>query len=72
MQDNNELLRVTLYRSVDNTTDWFEKFTITDEELVKLIMDVDFTNNRNGTSDDLNKSRVKPIAQAILHKLKGE
>jgi hypothetical protein len=37
MQDDNELLRVTLYRNIDNSVDWFEPFEVTGGEIYQLI-----------------------------------
>lgn len=45
---------------------------ITEEKIIKIIMDVDFENNRIGTADDLNKSRIKLMAGAIINLLKEE
>jgi hypothetical protein len=74
MQDNNKLLRVTLYRNIDNSVDWFEPFTITEDDLLDIIKKYEQLYT-DGVHTVLNP-RIHPysyrtLAIAILTKLKG-
>ena len=61
MQDNNELLRVTLYRNIDNSVDWFEPFTITEDDIIDCMKRKNIPYNFK-----------RDIARQILTKLKGD